>query len=116
MATIHRMTNERNGKSLRAQAADRARQKRQQRIEEARKREVDISRLVADVMVNRMAIDEARESAALSIAKLKAHGESQATIADLCEMTEAEVRASLALAKSLRHHDRPTGSGGHIAA
>lgn len=88
-----------NQPSKRVRAARRAGEIRRRRLAAARERESQIESTVVDVLAARLALDEARSAVADGVGRLKALGETQDSIAELCEMTIAEVRAALALTR-----------------
>jgi len=87
---------EQSGKTRkRAQAAARAGQIRRQRLAQARERETRIEETVIDILAARLAIGEAEAQIADGVQRLKALGETQDSIAGLCELSTSEVRAAL---------------------
>jgi hypothetical protein len=88
-----------NQPSRRARAARKAGEIRRRRLAAVRERETQIESTVVDVLAARLALDEARFTIAEGVGRLKALGETQEGIGDLCEMSVAEVRAALALTR-----------------
>lgn len=93
--------------SARVRAAARAGQIRRQRLAEARERETRIEETVVDVLAAKLAIDEAHHVIASGVGRLKALGETQDSIAGLCELSTSEVRAAFALT---REHTSPAAA------
>ena len=82
--------------SKRVRAAARAGEIRRRRLAEVREREAQIETTVIDVLAARLAIDEAGTAIADGVRRLKALGETQNSIAQLCEMSIHEVRSASA--------------------
>lgn len=92
------MTEFKNGNqpSKRARAAQRAGAIRRRRIAAVREREARIEQTVVDVLAARLAIEEAQRAVTDGIGQLKTLGETQESIAELCEMSPHEIRTALA--------------------
>ncbi|SDD87606.1 hypothetical protein [Glycomyces harbinensis] len=85
--------------SNRVLAATRAGQIRRQRLAEAREREARIEQTVVDILAAKFAISEAHLTIAEGVRQLKLLGETQDSIAGLCELSIGEVRAASAFAR-----------------
>jgi hypothetical protein len=85
--------------SNRVLAATRAGQIRRQRLAEARERETRIEQTVIDILAAKLVVSEAHHTIAAGVQQLKLLGETQDSIASLCELSIGEVRAATAFAR-----------------
>jgi hypothetical protein len=83
--------------SKKSLATRRAGEIRRQRIAEVRERENRVEGAVIRVLTAKLVIEEGHIAAAEGVQELKRLGETNDSIAGLCEMTVAEVRAALSL-------------------
>lgn len=86
--------------SKRTRAAMQASEARRRRMAAVRARETVIENTVIDVIAAKLAITEAEYVLVGGVARLKELGETQDSIAELCQMSAVEVKAAVAAANT----------------